>query len=89
LAIAIDNARLLAQAEDRTARQEEINRISTQLHNTADIDAIIHIGLKAISDRVGGQVVSLSLGAQKETTRPLPDPLPGNGRPHPTPSEQP
>lgn len=54
LAIAIDNARLLAQAEDRTAQQEEINRISTQLHNTADIDAIIHIGLKAISDRVGG-----------------------------------
>ena len=89
LAIAIDNARLLAQAEDRTAQQEEINRISTQLHNTADIDAIIHIGLKAISDRVGGQPVSLSLGAQKEETRPLPDPLPGNGRSHPTPSEQP
>ena len=41
------------------------------------------------ADRVGGQPVSLSLGAQKEETRPLPDPLPGNGRSHPTPSEQP
>jgi GAF domain-containing protein len=62
LAIAIANSRLLAEAENRTRQQQELRRISTQLHNTADIDEIIHVGLRAISDRVKGKSVVLSLG---------------------------
>ncbi len=76
LAIAIANARLLESAQNRIRLQHELNRISTQLHNTADVNEIIHIGLKAISDRVAGQPVSLGLGTKKEPLRPSPD----NGR---------
>ncbi|MBK8984694.1 MAG: GAF domain-containing protein [Chloroflexi bacterium] len=66
LAIAIDNTRLLADAENRTRRQRELTHISAQLHNTADLDEIIHIGLKAISERVAGQPVALNLGTRQE-----------------------
>lgn len=62
LAVAIDNTRLLADAEGRARQQRELNQISAQLHNTADIEAILRIGLQAISDRVAGKPVGVSLG---------------------------
>ncbi len=83
LAVAIDNARLLAAAQSRVRRQQELNRISAELHGAADIDHILHIGLKAISDRMAGQPVALTLGTQKEATRPSAD----NGR-HPAEAEE-
>lgn len=65
LAIAIANARLLADAEGRAQQQRELNQISAQLRNTADIEAILRIGLQAISNRAGGKPVSLALGARQ------------------------
>jgi GAF domain-containing protein len=62
LAIAIDNSRLLSAAESRVYRQRVLNQISTQLHNTADTDEIIRVGLKALSDQVNGRSVNLFLG---------------------------
>lgn len=64
LAVALENARLLAAAEHNAEQQKELNQISARLHNTADVDAILQIGLQAIAARVKGQQVSLSLGAQ-------------------------
>jgi GAF domain-containing protein len=66
LAIAIDNARLLADAEGRARRQRELNEISAQLRRTADTEAILRIGLQAISERLEGRPVGLSLGIRAE-----------------------
>lgn len=62
LAIAIDNSRLLAAAESRGHRQRLLNQISAQLHNTADTDEIIRIGMNALSEQINGRSVQLSLG---------------------------
>ncbi|PID84994.1 MAG: hypothetical protein CSB13_10305 [Chloroflexi bacterium] len=62
LATAIDNSRLLAAAESRVKRQKLLNQISTQLHNTADTNEIIRIGLKALSKQVNGRSVNIALG---------------------------
>ncbi|MCA9875900.1 MAG: GAF domain-containing protein, partial [Anaerolineales bacterium] len=83
LAIAIDNAQLLEEAQHRAQRQQELNRIGAQLHGTADIDRILNIGLKAISDRLAGQPVALALGTEGEER-----PSTGNGRPHITKTDQ-
>ncbi len=62
LAIAIGNSRLLEAAESRVHRQRVLNQISTQLHNTADTNEIIRVGLKALSEQVNGRSVNLFLG---------------------------
>ncbi|MCZ7665871.1 MAG: GAF domain-containing protein [Chloroflexi bacterium] len=62
LAIAIENSRLLASAEERVQRQRILNQISAQLHNTSDIDEIVRIGLQALSEQVNGRSVHLALG---------------------------
>ena len=62
LAIAIDNSRLLSAAEARVQHQRVLNQISNQLHNTADTNEIIRVGLKALSDQVNGRSVNLFLG---------------------------
>ncbi|MFO7540160.1 MAG: GAF domain-containing protein [Chloroflexota bacterium] len=66
LAVAIENAQLLRQAETRAQRQQQLNQISATLHRTADIDEIIRMGLGAIAEQLDGTPVKISLG----TTRP-------------------
>jgi len=65
LAIAIQNAQLLSHAEARARTQEELNQISAQLHRSADVDQIIAIGLHALSERLAGASVSLTLGRRQ------------------------
>ena len=62
LAIAIENAQLLQQAETRTHHQRELNKISTQLYRTADVNEIIRLSLKSLSDNLGGAKVELKVG---------------------------
>lgn len=64
LAIAIDNARLLRRVEARAQRQQSINQISTQLHQTADVEEIVHIGLRALADQLNLTDLSLYLGKE-------------------------
>lgn len=65
LAVAIQNAQLLAHAEARIESQQALNQISARLHRTADVDQIIAIGLRALSEQMAGAGVSLTLGRQK------------------------
>jgi hypothetical protein len=62
LATAIDNAQLLAEAQARAGRQRTLNEISTQLHDTADVEKIVGIGLQALSEHLHGAKVALRLG---------------------------
>ncbi len=64
LAVAIQNAQLLANAESRAQRQATLNEISAQLHQSADVEAIVGIGLRALSKQLNGTAVELQLGRQ-------------------------
>jgi GAF domain-containing protein len=68
LAIAIGNSRLLAAAEARVHRQRVLNQISNELHNTADTNEIIRVGLKALSEQVNGRSVNLFMGKSATQT---------------------
>ncbi len=72
LATAIDNARLLAQTEAQARRQRLLNEVSTSLHRAADVEKIVEIGLRALSEQLGGAKVELKLGHPTTTD--------GNGR---------
>jgi GAF domain-containing protein/HAMP domain-containing protein len=62
LASAIDSVRLLAQTEARARRQQLLNEVSAQLHQTADVDKILHIGLTALSEQLNSLPLELQLG---------------------------
>ncbi|MFQ5398649.1 MAG: GAF domain-containing protein [Anaerolineae bacterium] len=79
LAIAIENAQLLADAEARAQQQLVLNQISAQLHRSADVGRIIDIGLRAVSQRLGGAKVELTIGNKGNGEEPRPQS--GNGRP--------
>ena len=68
LAVAIENARLLRDAEERIKRQQELNQISTRLYRATNVDDIVSIGLQAISQHLDGAKVALSLGTQEAET---------------------
>lgn len=61
LAVAIDNAQLLARAEARARREQRLNVISAQMHRTVDVDEIIKTGLQALSEQLQGAPVGLRL----------------------------
>ncbi|HUM68512.1 MAG TPA: GAF domain-containing protein, partial [Chloroflexota bacterium] len=64
LATAVENARLLARVEARAQRQQTLAQLSAQLHQTADIEEIVSIGLRAISSHLDNAPVTLQLGKQ-------------------------
>ena len=65
MSVAIENAQLLAQVQERAERQRKLNQISTQLHGTSDVNSIIEIGLKALSEYIGHADVELTLGSRQ------------------------
>lgn len=65
LAVAIENAQLIAQVQGRAERQRRLNQISALLHNASDVNSIVEIGLKAISEHVGYADVELTLGNRR------------------------
>ncbi len=68
LAVAIQNAQLLATAEASAKRQAYLNEISTQLHQSADVETIVGIGLRALSKQLNGTAVELQLGRPTKTS---------------------
>jgi GAF domain-containing protein/HAMP domain-containing protein len=62
LATAIENAQLLAQTERQVRQQKLLNDVSARLHQTANIEEIVRIGLTAISEQLDGTAVQLQLG---------------------------
>lgn len=68
LAVAIQNAQLLSKAQAQAERQQYLNEISTQLHQSADVETIVGIGLRALSKQLNGTAVELQLGRPKQTS---------------------
>ncbi len=72
LAIAIENAQLLHQAQNRAKREQKINQVSAQLHQSSDVDEIISVGLQALSNYLDQSKVNLYLGRTHNLqTKPL------------------
>jgi GAF domain-containing protein len=69
LATAVANAQLLKRVEDRAQRQQALAKISTELHQTSDVDEILKISLHAISKHLNGAQVKLQMG-NKPTAAP-------------------
>ncbi len=65
LAVAIDNARLLARAEARAERQQYLNEVSANLYRSADVEKIVNIGLQALTDHLQIPGLTLHLGQIK------------------------
>jgi GAF domain-containing protein len=62
LATAVENARLLARVEARAHRQQMLAQLSAKLHQTADVEEIVNIGLRAISTHLDNTHIRLQLG---------------------------
>lgn len=62
LAVAIENAHLLENAEARARQQRLLNEISTQMYRSTDVTEIIRTGLRALSKQLNGASVSIYLG---------------------------
>ncbi|MEM7332545.1 MAG: GAF domain-containing protein [Chloroflexota bacterium] len=67
LAIAIENIRLLEQTQAKATDQAWLNEITTQLHQSTDVEKIIKIGLKSISERFDGAPIHLKLGRENSS----------------------
>ncbi|MEZ4513751.1 MAG: GAF domain-containing protein [Chloroflexota bacterium] len=65
MSVAIENAQLIAQVQGRAERQRKLNQISALLHSTSDVNSIIEIGLKALSEHIGHADVELALGSRQ------------------------
>ncbi|MFQ5421262.1 MAG: GAF domain-containing protein [Anaerolineae bacterium] len=61
LAVAIENVRLLRRAERRAQSQQLLNEISRRLYRSPDVNEIVSVGLRALSERLGGAPVGLKL----------------------------
>ncbi len=66
LAVAIENVRLLQRAERRAQSQQLLNEISQQLYRSPDVNEIVGVGLRALSERLGGVPVGLKLNRAAE-----------------------
>lgn len=62
LAVAIENRQLLARAEKRVQQQENLNRISSQMYRSTDVEEIVRVGLQSLSELYDNQTVELILG---------------------------
>lgn len=68
LAIAIENAQLLAQSEARVQRQKMLNEVSANIHRSSDVNTIVKMGLQALSEQLAGVPVRLQL-SRKSSNR--------------------
>ncbi len=69
LAIAIENARLLARAEAQAQRQQELNQLSNQMYRSTDVHEIVRIGLQSLSAVFEDAPIGLTLGRQTTSGR--------------------
>lgn len=80
LAVAIENARLLSQAEAKARDQAQIRQISAQFHQSADVEQIVRLGMQAISERLQSTDVQIHLGAPQDGRLPATEDKRENGR---------
>lgn len=61
---AAEHALRIAETEERVRRGQQASDISARLHRAADVDAILALGLQALSHQLAGRGVEAQLGGQ-------------------------
>ncbi|MGD9405585.1 MAG: GAF domain-containing protein, partial [Anaerolineae bacterium] len=65
LAIAIENANLLRQAQTRAEREKQVRAIADQIHRGASADAILRSALTGLNQMLGASQSVIRLGTQE------------------------
>ena len=65
-AIALENARLLDDAQRRASREQIIGEISTTVSSSTDMEEILRSAVQELGRKMGGAEVVLELGADLE-----------------------
>ena len=63
LGVALDNARLLEDAQRRAIREQIIGEISNSVSSSTDMEEILRNAVQELGRRIGGAEVVLELGA--------------------------
>jgi GAF domain-containing protein len=70
-AFALENARLLDEAQRHAARERIIGDISANISNFSDLDGILRTAVQKLGQRLGGAEVVLELGNKKNGSQRL------------------
>jgi GAF domain-containing protein/HAMP domain-containing protein len=68
-AIALENARLLEEAQRRAAREQSIGEMAANIGTFTDMEAILRATVSEIGQKIGGARVVFELGSQDETNK--------------------
>lgn len=66
-ALALENARLLEDAQRRAAREQVIGEISATVSSSSDMEEILRSAVQELGRKMGGAEVVLELGADLKT----------------------
>lgn len=66
LAIAIDNAHLLEQAQSRAEREQRVRKITERIRRGADTESIMRVALEELTQAVGAKQAVVRLGTQAQ-----------------------
>jgi len=77
LAIAIENANLIRQAQTRAEREKQVRAIADQIHRGASAEAVLRTALTELSQMLGASQSVIRLGTQDGLRAELGMPSPG------------
>jgi GAF domain-containing protein len=64
-ALALENARLLENAQNRASRERIIGDISAKISSSAEVEKIMQIAVKELKQALGASEVSLKIGSNE------------------------
>jgi len=68
-ALALENARLLDDAQRRASKERTIGEIASRIGPFTDTEAILRAAVNEIGQKIGGAKVVFELGPQEETEK--------------------
>jgi len=68
-ALALENARLLEDAQRRASREQAIGEIASRIGSFTDTEAILRTTVNEIGQKIGGAKIVFELGNQEETEK--------------------
>jgi GAF domain-containing protein/HAMP domain-containing protein len=69
LALAIENARLIEQAQQRAAREAQLNQIAHKIRRATDVESILHVAAEELGLALDTSHANIRLGPQTALTR--------------------
>jgi GAF domain-containing protein len=64
LSVALENARLLEEAQRRAAREQAIGEITASISGSSDVDTILRTAIQELGNKIGNTEVIFELGTE-------------------------